>query len=204
MKMKNIVCLILALAMALSLAACGSSGASTANTATPAPAESEAPTMVYVSDFKKLMDDSENYISIRSYSDDGIYYSSWEKVGENIPEGVKPQYEGQYDVYETYLYYMDKDGKVTKLENYKPLEAPANDEGYKEFSSGSDLVGDGQVQGAALIDALHELVEGVDIQVFPHVAAVENEGAEILGGPFFGRLDRGGFLLESILYHIKS
>ena len=124
MKMKNIVCLILALAMALSLAACGSSGASTANTATPAPAESEAPTMVYVSEFKKLTEDSENYVSIRSYSDDGIHYSSWEKVGENIPEGVKPQYEGQYDVYETYLYYMDKDGKVTKLENYKTVDAP--------------------------------------------------------------------------------
>ena len=140
MKMKNIVCLLLALAMSLSLAACGSSGGS-ANTATPAPTESAAPELVYVSDFKKLLDDSENYVSIRSYSDDGIYYSSWEKVGENIPEGVKPQFEGQYDVYETFLYHMDKDGKITKLENYKTVDAPVNDKDYKEFYSGSDMSG---------------------------------------------------------------
>ena len=140
MKMKNIVCLLLALAMCLSLAACGSSGGS-ANTASPAPTESAAPELVYVSEFKKLLDDSENFVSIRSYSDDGIYFSSWEKVGENIPEGAKPQYEGQYDVYETFLYHMDKDGKITKLENYKTVDAPVNDKGYKEFYSGSDMSG---------------------------------------------------------------
>jgi len=141
MKMKNIVCLLLVLAMALSLAACGSSGTSTANTAAPTPAESAAPQMVYVSEFKKLMDDSEDFITIRSYNDDGLYYSSWQKVGEAIPEGVKPQYEGQYDVYETFLYYMDKDGKATKLENYKTVDAPQNDKGVTEFYSGSDMSG---------------------------------------------------------------
>jgi len=141
MKMKNIVCLLLALAMALSLAACGSSGSSTAGTASPAPTESAAPEMVYVSEFKKLLDDSTDFVTIRSYSDDGIYYSSWEKVGEAIPEGVKPQYEGQYDVYETFLYYMDKDGKVTKLDNYKAVDAPQNDKGVKEYYSGSDMSG---------------------------------------------------------------
>ena len=70
--------------------------------------------------------------------------------------------------------------------------------------TGGNFVGNGQVQGTALVDALHQLVEGIDVQVFPHVAAVENEGAEILGGSLFRSLDRGGFLLESILYHIKS
>ena len=140
MKTKNIVCLLLALAMCLSLAACGSSGGS-ANTATPAPTESAAPELVYVSEFKKLLDDSENYVSIRSYDDDGIYYSSWEKVGENIPEGAKPQYEGQYDVYETFLYHMDRDGKITKLENYKTVDAPVNDKDYREFYAGSDMSG---------------------------------------------------------------
>ena len=104
-------------------------------TATP------APEFVYASEFKDFVKDSEDYITIRSYSDEGIYYSQWEKVGENIPEGVKPQYEGQYDVYETFLYYMDKDGKVTKLENYKTVDAPTNDGSYKEYFSGSDLSG---------------------------------------------------------------
>ena len=140
-KLKNIVCLLLVLAMGLSLAACGSSGSPASGTAAPAPSESAAPEMVYASTFKKLTDESPDYISIRSYNDDGLYYSSWEKVGENIPEGVKPQYEGQYDVYETFLYYMDKDGKVTKLENYKCVDAPVNDQNYREFYSGSDMSG---------------------------------------------------------------
>ncbi|MBQ6926925.1 MAG: extracellular solute-binding protein [Oscillospiraceae bacterium] len=139
-RIKNTVCLLLALAMCLSLAACGSSGGS-ASTATPAPTESAAPELVYVSEFKKFLDDSENYVSIRSYGEDGIYFSSWEKVGENVPEGAKPQYEGQYDVYETFLYRMDKDGKITKLENYKTVDAPANDKDYRDFYSGSDMSG---------------------------------------------------------------
>ena len=142
-KMKNIVCVLLAIAMCLGLTACGSGGADKAAApsggSTPEP--SAAPEFTYVSEFEKLIENSDNFIDIRSYSDDGIYYSSWEKVGENIPEGVKPQYEGQYDVYETFLYYLDKDGNTTRLENYKTVDAPVNDQGLKEFYSGSDLSG---------------------------------------------------------------
>ena len=101
--------------------------------ARPAPAATRAPEFVYASEFNKLMEKSKDWMSVRSYGDDGIYYSSWEKVGENIPEGVKPQYEGQYDVYQTYLYYMDKDGKVTKLENYKTVDAPGGRPGPQGF-----------------------------------------------------------------------
>ena len=139
-KLRNTVCLLLALALCLSLTGCGSSTGGGA-TETKAPEETAAPELVYVSEYQPLMDDSANYISIRSYNDDGLYYSSWEKIGENTPEGVKPQYEGQYDVYGTFLYYLDKDGKVTKLENYKTVDAPVNDGDYKEFYSGSDLGG---------------------------------------------------------------
>ena len=138
-RFKNLVSLLLALAMCLALTACSSGGSTPA--ATSAPAETAAPEYVYVSAFKPLSERSKNYVSVRSYSDDGLYYSSWEKVGENIPEGAKPQYEGQYDIYATFLYYMDKDGKVTKLENYKTMDAPVNENDYKEYVSGSDLSG---------------------------------------------------------------
>ena len=137
-KTKNIVCMLLALAISLSLCACGSSGSASP---TSTPEATATPEDVYASEYKTLAAKSKDYISIRSYSDDGFYYSQWEKVGENIPEGVKPQYVGQYDVYQTFLYYMDKDGKSTKLENYKAVEAPTNDNGYREFFSGSDLSG---------------------------------------------------------------
>ena len=142
-KMKNIVCVLLAISMCLGLTACGSGTAekSAAPSGGSTPEPSASPEFTYVSEFEKLVENSDSYIDIRSYSDDGIYYSSWEKVGENIPEGVKPQYEGQYDVYETFLYYLDKDGNATRLENYKTVDAPANDKGYKEFYSGSDLSG---------------------------------------------------------------
>ena len=139
-KTKNIVCLLLVLAMSLSLCACGSSGSS-GSAPTSTPEATATPEDVYASEYRTLAEHSPDFISIRSYSDDGFYFSKWEKIGENIPEGVKPQYEGQFDVYQTFLYYMDKDGKVTKLENYKPLDPPANDGGYKEFYSGSDLSG---------------------------------------------------------------
>ena len=139
-KMKNLVCILLALAMSLGLAACSSS-ASSGSAPTSTPEATAAPEDVYASEYRTLAEKSPDYMSIRSYSDDGLYYSRWEKVGENIPEGVKPQYAGQYDVYQTFLYYMDKDGKVTKLDNYTPMEAPANDNGYREYFSGSDLSG---------------------------------------------------------------
>ena len=139
-KMKNIVCMLLALCMALSLAACGSSGSSGSAPAST-PEATAAPEDVYASEYKSLFGKSKDYVSIRSWADDGMYYSQWEKVGEKIPEGVKPQYEGQYDVYETFLYYMDKDGKVTKLENYKTMDAPENPGDYREYFSGSDLSG---------------------------------------------------------------
>ena len=140
-KIKNIVCILLVLGMALSLAACGSSGSGSAPAATQAPVETAAPEDVYVSEYKTLSEKSKDYVSIRSYSEDGIYYSQWEKIGENIPEGVKPQYEGQYDVYATFLYFMDKDGKVTKLDEYQTVKAPENENDYKEYFSGSDLSG---------------------------------------------------------------
>ena len=139
-KWKNTVSLLLALAMCLTLTACGSSNSTAAPSATPAEATAE-PAYVYASEFKPLIENSKDFISVRSYDDDGMYYSSWEKVGENIPEGAKPQYEGQYDVYETFLYHVDKDGRTTKLDNYKTVDAPQNDRGFREFTAGSDLGG---------------------------------------------------------------
>ena len=139
---KSTVCLLLALVMGLSLAGCGSSGSAGSGAAeSAAPAATEAPALVYVSEYRDLVRDSDNYISVRSIDGDGMYYSSWEKIGENIPEGKKPSYEGQYDVYSTFLYRMDGDGNSTKLENYRAIEPPVNEHDYREFSAGSDMSG---------------------------------------------------------------
>ena len=146
---KRTVCLLLVLAMSLALAACGSSSAPAPTpsadaenaAAAKAPAATEEPVMVYAADFQELIKDSKNFTTVRAYTDDGLYLSTWEKVGERIPEGAKPQFEGQYDVYETFLYRLGPDGKLEKLKNYEALEAPVDEEGRKDFTSGSDIVG---------------------------------------------------------------
>ena len=143
-KFKNIICLVLVLAMCVSLAACGSSsketgkesGSSEKNTA---PAETQE--YVYASEFSTIKEDTKDYIYVRHCTDKGMYYSSWEKIGEAIPEGVIPRYEGEYDVYSTYLYFLGYDGKTEKVKNYEVMPRVQNEEELRDFSSGSDLSG---------------------------------------------------------------
>ena len=84
----RIVCLILAVVMCLSLAACGSSGQSgTANTKKD---QEPTPEYVYTAEYKDLTQNRENYLNICAMTADGMYATSNEKIGENIPEGVTP------------------------------------------------------------------------------------------------------------------
>ncbi len=59
-----------------------------------------------------------------------ILGTSWEKIGENIPEGVTPEYEGQYDIYGMKLYSVGMDGSVQVLEGYQPMETEENGSTY--------------------------------------------------------------------------
>ena len=64
---------------------------------------------------------------------DGMYATSNEKIGENIPEGVTPEYEGQYDVYATFLYRIDNNGNLTKLDKYESMPGETDDQNRKEL-----------------------------------------------------------------------
>lgn len=141
MNLKRMLCLLLALCMCLSLAACGKSGE-----ASEAPAKAEVeehPEFVYTAEYKTLVEGTKNYLSVRGYTGDGFYVSSMEKTGENIPEGVTPRYEGEYDVYGTFLYHMDFDGNMTKLDAYSTLPPEVDEQGRREFNSSSSLSGIG-------------------------------------------------------------
>ncbi len=142
---KNIVCLLLALSMSLALAACGgpSPAASVSNASVQENAAAATPTPadVYASEYKELITDSRDYFSVRAYGEDGLYYSRSEKVGENNPEGKTPDYEGQFDINQTFLYRLNPDGSSEKIENYASMPAPVGEEGMKDFSSGSDISG---------------------------------------------------------------
>ena len=141
--MKRIVrsaaALVLALIMCLSLAACGSSAG---NTGSSAPAATPAPEYVYVSEYTDLITNSKDYPVPRVFCDEGYYSTSWEKIGEQeIPEGVTPEYEGQYDIYASLLYLIDNDGNIKKLENYVPMENDSDGEGRQDFSTSCNLSG---------------------------------------------------------------
>jgi len=140
----KMLCLLMALCMLLSLAACGSKGENDA----PGSGQqggsnqnnAQNPEFAYVTSYEEIYR-GENYYYPRLITDEGFYSFSSEKVGELIPEGAVKQYEGQFDVYETRLYFVS-DGKITKLENFAPMVKSsngANVDGKKEYYAGSDI-----------------------------------------------------------------
>ena len=135
-RLKSLLALLLAAVMALSLAACGKSEDGSGDKDSQ---DESDPEFAYVAEYTELAKNQENYLNPRAYTEDGFYSTSYEKIGENIPEGVTPEYEGQYDVYGSFLYFVSFDGKIEKLENYKPMDPPANEEGLRDYNSSSDV-----------------------------------------------------------------
>ena len=136
---RRILALLLVAVMALGLAACGKSSGDSGK---PSKTDQEQhPEFAYVAEYKTILKDQDNSYSPRVYTDDGFYAISWEKISSEIPEGVTPEYEGQYDIYGSFIYFVDFNGKAEKLNNYQRMESPANDQGLRDFSSGADING---------------------------------------------------------------
>ena len=89
--------------------------------ATPVP-----DTYVYHAEFVPISHDSMNGFTLFACRNGRILAGCTEKIGENIPEDAKPEYEGQYDIYGTKLYSIGQDGSVRAPEGYQPLEADEN------------------------------------------------------------------------------
>lgn len=141
-KFKSFLALFLALAMAFSFAACGKGGDGGKTPAKPGNDKAETPEYVYNAEFKPLESiSSDGYLNVMLFTDEGFYASCYEKVGENIPEGATVEYEGQYDVRESRLYFIGSDGSVRLLDGYKAMPADENPNDYAEFYSGSNLNG---------------------------------------------------------------
>lgn len=136
--MKRILSAVLLLSMLLCLAACGGKGGEqTSPSAEPTGANAQAPEFVYTAEHRPLSLSDEDYRGFSPYSPtaDGFYMSYYVKTGENTPEGMTAEYEGQYDVLEPRLAFVGYDGKVTELESYTPPVPEVSAEGKRYFQS---------------------------------------------------------------------
>ena len=128
-KLKRILSVCLALTLVLALAAglsgCGedkNNGDSPNGGSTDNPGGEASSEFTYVPTFTKIGGGAENANFYNAcIGSDCLYVQGSEVISSEIPEGVTPEYEGQYDVWGPVLYRLTFDGKAEKL-NYKPLE----------------------------------------------------------------------------------
>ena len=98
----------------------GNGGGNNGGSVTPVP-----DTYVYNAKFVPITGQT-NSLNLLACQGQELLATSWEKIGENIPEGVTPEWEGQYDVYGMKLYSVGLDGSVRALEGYQPMDAGEN------------------------------------------------------------------------------
>ena len=136
---KKILSLLLVLSLVLALCACGKSeGAGDKGSDTSASPEA-APEFAYISEFKDLELPGKS-AAPAALTDDGFYYYYMEKVGErSVPEGQKPEYEGQFDILEPRIAFSDFEGKVTQLSAYVPSQPEIDGEGLRDFQSSTSI-----------------------------------------------------------------
>lgn len=145
----KITAMLLVLVMAVSLCACGSSSADKNGSKT---GTEETPAYVYSADFQTILTGSERSFEPRGFTANGLYATSYEKVGEDIPEGATVEYEGQYDVYQYKLYFIDFSGSVNELVNYKPMESGNSENaGKTNYYCGSGINGFGVTNDGKLV-----------------------------------------------------
>ena len=133
-KTKRLLSLLLALSLILALCACGKSENGGNGSDTSASPEA-TPEFAYVSDFKKLELTGKS-AAPAALTDEGFYYYYMEKVGERpVPEGQKPEYEGQFDILEPRIAFSDFEGQVTQLSAYVPNQPEIDGEGLRDFQA---------------------------------------------------------------------
>ena len=156
--------LFLCLIMLFSLTACGEKSSDTEKTDNNTVSETSS-SFAYKPDFLSIESDARWGLTPVVYTDDGFYASGNIVIGrQEAPEGSVEEYEGQYDIYGTMLYFVGADGKAKQLPNYVPGKAAENTENYRDFSSYCSL-------GRPILNSEGKLV------------ALEQQGANWYDGP---------------------
>ena len=149
--MIRVLSLAFCLIMVLGLTACGSSGQGTApaqetqstqNTPSgSASSSSAASEYAWKSTFLPITrEDNDTPIQPILFTDDGVYASGQVTLGRReASEGEVEEYEGQFNIYGSMLYFITKDGKLEPLPKYVPVPPRDNPENYKDFYSYQNL-----------------------------------------------------------------
>lgn len=140
-KLKSVLSIFMIFCLMLGLCACGNKDGSDAKT-TDSPADTAQPDYIYTAEHKTLPDSGEyKNFNFAPYclTESGFYMSYYAKVGENIPEGMTPEYEGQYDILEPRLAFSSYDGKSEPLENYAPVQPETDSDGKRDFQASVSL-----------------------------------------------------------------
>ena len=80
-------------------------------------------------------------VLVQQATEDGFLVLINRKVRDDTPAELleDPDFvnDGRYDVYESALFHLNKNGKRSKIRRYRPLPAPENPDGRKEYFSES-------------------------------------------------------------------
>ena len=149
-QMIRVLSLALCLVMVLGLTACGSqqaapaqetqSAQSTQNTQSDSTSTPAASDYAWKSSFLPIALEEDTPIQPVLFTDDGIYATSQVTLGRReAVEGEVEEYEGQFNIYGSMLYFISKDGKIEPLPKYVPVQPTANTENRRDFYSYHNL-----------------------------------------------------------------
>lgn len=129
---KRYLCLILALAIALcAFAGCGKKdpdNSTDPNNPNSGSNAAEPTGFVYVPEYVTIQGEFRNSFYNGVFSGEHLYVSSYEMVADNTPEGVTPEWEGQYWEYGPVIYKISMDGSCEKV-SFTQTELPEDVEG---------------------------------------------------------------------------
>ena len=135
---KRSLALLLTLCLALGLGACGKGG--DGGSQTKDSAATPAPDFVYAAEYQDIHNESDIDYAPELLCEDGFLLSYREKVGERpIPQGVTPEYEGQYDIMEPRLALGGLDGSITPLAAYTPVSPEIDGEDKRDFQTSQTI-----------------------------------------------------------------
>ena len=124
--------------------------------------------LVYTAAFQEIKAEEQEDLWPLCFTEDGFYVTRSDIVEKGeVPEGVTPEFEGQYDTFAQRLYFVSLDGAMQPLD-FTVSQAPTDEDERKDYSAGSYLQGlypaaDGSLTALETVyESWYEGPEGLD------------------------------------------